>query len=201
MIIKTLVFATSNVHKLQEMREILPHYNILGLADIGITEDIPETGQTLEENAMIKAQYLYEKTGNPCLSEDTGLEVDCLAGAPGVHTARYAGDARDPNLNIELLLENMITYQDRSAQFKTVITFLSENESCFFEGVVKGRIAHKKSGAGGFGYDPIFIPDGFNLTFAELGKEIKNKISHRARAMSSLVEYLEKSEIKKANPI
>ena len=144
MIIKTLVFATSNVHKLQEMREILPHYNILGLADIGITEDIPATGQTLEENAMIKAQYLYEKTGNPSLSEDTGLEVDCLAGAPGVHTARYAGDARDPNLNIELLLENMITYQDRSAQFKTVITFLSENESCFFEGVVKGRIAHKK---------------------------------------------------------
>lgn len=186
-----IVFATSNSHKLAELRQILPHYEISGLADIGITEDIPETGKTLQENALIKAQYLFDKTGKPSFSEDTGLEVDSLSGAPGVHTARYAGDARDPNQNMELLLKNMKASEDRSAQFRTVIAYISDREFRLFEGFVRGRIAHNICGTGGFGYDPVFIPDGYDLTFSELDKEIKNKISHRARAVASLVQYLE----------
>ena len=190
---KNIVFATYNAHKLEEMRQILLHYKILGLSDIGIVEDIAETGHTLEENALIKAQYLFDKTGKPSFSEDTGLEVDSLHGAPGVHTARYAGAGRDPNENMDLLLKNIKNHKDRSAQFRTVIAYLSEDEPRFFEGVVRGRIAEKKCGVGGFGYDPVFIPDGFDVTFAELGKDIKNKISHRALAMKYLVEYLERA--------
>jgi XTP/dITP diphosphohydrolase len=188
---KTLIFATSNKHKLEELKAILPEYQILGLEDVGITGEIPETGDMLEENATIKAQYLFDKTGLPSFAEDTGLEVKDLAGAPGVHTARYAGAHRDPKANMDLLLQNLKNSADRSARFRTVIAYISDQGTILFEGQVSGHIAHEKSGDGGFGYDPVFIPDGHTKTFAELSQEVKNKISHRARAVQSLLKYLQ----------
>ena len=187
----TLVFATSNPNKLEEIRDILPGYTILGLEDVGITEEIQETGTTLEENAVIKAQYLFNKSGKPSFAEDTGLEVYALAGAPGVHTARYAGAERDPNNNMDLLLQNLVYKADRTARFRTVIAYISHQRTELFEGIVTGTIAYEKSGEGGFGYDPIFIPDGYDKTFASLSKEIKNNISHRARAVQQLIDHLQ----------
>lgn len=189
---QTLIFATANEHKLTEIRSILPDYEIKGLLDIGITKDIPETGSTLEENALIKAQYLYEKTQYISLSEDTGLEVDALGGAPGVHTARFAGDQKDPDDNMAKLLELLGDTEHRSAQFRTVIALINHDQTLYFEGIVKGSIAKVKSGNKGFGYDPIFIPEGFDRTFADLDISIKNQISHRARAVMKLVDYLQK---------
>jgi XTP/dITP diphosphohydrolase len=188
--LKSLIFATANAYKLAELRAILPQFTIKGLTDIGIHEDIPETGLTLEENAYIKAKYLYDRTGAPSFSEDTGLEVMALEGQPGVHTARYAGDQRNPNDNMAKLLQALSKKEDRTAQFRTVIAMVEDGNVKYFEGIVKGRIALEKSGNEGFGYDPIFIPDGYDHTFADLSNDIKNQISHRARAVQKLVEFL-----------
>jgi len=184
------MFATGNLHKLDEIRSILPEFKILGLKDIGIDMDIPETGSTLEENAYIKANFLFNYTGVPVLSEDTGLEVNCLNGAPGVHTARFAGENKNPDANISKLLQLMIHEQDRNAQFRTVIAYVTQNNTSYFEGIVKGKIALSKSGNGGFGYDPVFIPDGYDSTFADLDPKIKNKISHRANAVKKMIGFL-----------
>jgi len=186
----TLVFATANSHKLDEIRLILPDYEVKGLKDIGMDYDIPETGSTLEENALIKAKYLFDKTGLPSLSEDTGLEVFCLDGAPGVDTARYAGDDKNPELNMNKLLEQMLGKEDRKARFRTVIAYVAKNSVQYFEGMVNGKIATLKSGNKGFGYDPIFIPDGYEKTFADLDENIKNKISHRANAVNKLIDSM-----------
>ncbi len=190
MSIPTLTFATSNLHKLEEIRLILPNHQILGLKDIGIDVDIEETGDTLEENALIKAQFLYNQVRNIALSEDTGLEVFALNGAPGVHTARYAGDDRDPVKNMEKLLHSLNGIDNRNAQFRTIIAMVDESGVRYFEGIVKGTIAFEISGTEGFGYDPIFIPEGYNETFAQLSSDIKRNISHRARAVSALVKFL-----------
>ena len=186
----TLIFATNNLHKLEEIRFILPDFRILGLKDIGLDQEIAETGATLEENAFIKASYLYDKTGLPSLSEDTGLEVFCLNLAPGVHTARYAGDSKNPALNMDKLLEEMLGKEDRKARFRTVIAYVTNDGVQYFEGLVNGEIATLKSGNKGFGYDPIFIPDGHEKTFADLEANIKNKISHRANAVNKLIDFL-----------
>ncbi len=186
-----MIFATSNTHKLSELKNILPNFDIKGLVDIGITEDIPEIGLTLEENAYIKAKYLYDRTGATSFSEDTGLEVNAIDGAPGVHTARYAGDQRNPSDNMAKLLHELYDKEDRSAQFRTVIAMIDGKEVKYFEGVVRGQIALQKSGNEGFGYDPIFIPDGYDATFADLRSDIKNKISHRALAVAELAAFLD----------
>lgn len=186
----TLIFATNNLHKLEEIRLILPDFRILGLKDIGLYQEIAETGATLEENALIKASYLYDKTGLSSLSEDTGLEVFCLNLAPGVHTARYAGDSKNPALNMDKLLREMLGKEDRKARFRTVIAYVTNDGVQYFEGLVNGEIATLKSGNKGFGYDPIFIPDGHEKTFADLEANIKNKISHRANAVNKLIDFL-----------
>ncbi len=187
---KTLVFATANEHKLTEIRSILPDYKILGLKDIGVYEDIVEDGATLEENALIKAKYLFLKTNQPSLSEDTGLEVDALSGQPGVHTARFAGDEKDPIKNMKKLLDMLDGKMDRSAQFRTIIAMVDGVDIHYFEGIVRGEIALEMSGNEGFGYDPIFIPSGYDATFADLDNNTKNNISHRARAVAKLIDYL-----------
>jgi XTP/dITP diphosphohydrolase len=187
---KTLLFATSNKHKLSELRTILPDYTIQGLQDIEIYDEIPETGETLNENAYIKVKYLYDKIGKVVMSEDTGLEVSALNGGPGVHTARYAGDDRDPIQNMQKLLNALIDKDDRSARFRTVIALMDRGDVQYFEGIVHGRIAHEISGEEGFGYDPVFIPYGYDLTFAALPSEVKNNISHRARAVQKLMAHL-----------
>lgn len=187
---QTLIFATANDHKLLEIRSILPNFDIKGLKDVGINEDIAETGSTLQENAWIKAKYLFDKTNQTSLSEDTGLEVFTLGGAPGVHTARFAGDQKNPEDNMAKLLELLGDKEDRSAQFRTVIAMIDREKTLYFEGIVKGSIAKVKSGNQGFGYDPIFIPEGYDVTFADLDASIKNQISHRAKAVTNLVTYL-----------
>jgi len=192
--LKTLVFATSNIHKIQEIRNICPDYEILGLQDLGFDVEIEETGSTLEENAMIKAEFLYAKIGKPVFAEDTGLEVSALNGSPGVHTARYAGEKRDPEANMEKLLRALEGRPDRKAAFRTIIALRHHSGSEAFEGVVHGCIAPIKSGAQGFGYDPVFIPAGYDHTFAELSSEIKNQISHRAMAVQKLIQFLTANE-------
>lgn len=188
---KDLVFATHNAHKAREIGQILgPEYRILTLSDIGCHLEIPETELTLEGNALLKARYVKEAYGYDCFSEDTGLEVEALDGAPGVHTARYAGEQKDPHANIELLLSQLAGHENRSAQFRTVIALLINGEELLFEGTCPGAIGETPSGTAGFGYDPIFIPDGYDKTFAELGDDIKNLISHRARATEKLKEHL-----------
>ena len=188
----TLVFATNNPHKAKEVEQILGgQYQVKTLKDIGCLEDIEETADTLEGNAIIKAQYVKNNYGFDCFSEDTGLFVNALNGDPGVHTARYAGEARNADDNINLLLKNLADKTDRSARFITIITIIMGEKEIHLEGICPGRIAQQRSGTGGFGYDPVFIPDGYDLTFAELGEEIKNKISHRALATKQLVSYLQ----------
>lgn len=189
---KKLVFATNNPHKLEEIRAILgSKLEILSLADIGCDADIPETAETLEGNALIKAHYVYDNYKLDCFADDTGLEVDALHGLPGVHTARYAyPDRHDPEANIIKLLEALRENNDRNARFRTVIALIEKGKEHLFEGVVEGVIAREKSGTQGFGYDPVFIPEGNSKTFAELGEDIKNTISHRARAVQKLAEYL-----------
>ena len=189
---KKLVFATNNPHKLEEIRAILgSKLEILSLADIGCDADIPETAETLEGNALIKAHYVYDNYKLDCFADDTGLEVDALHGLPGVHTARYAyPDRHDPEANMVKLLEALRENNDRNARFRTVIALIEKGEEHLFEGVVEGVIAREKSGTQGFGYDPVFIPEGNSKTFAELGEDIKNTISHRARAVQKLAEYL-----------
>lgn len=189
---KKLVFATNNPHKLEEIRAILgSKLEILSLADIGCDADIPETAETLEGNALIKAHYVYDNYKLDCFADDTGLEVDALHGLPGVHTARYAyPDRHDPEANMIKLLEALRENNDRNARFRTVIALIEKGKEHLFEGVVEGVIAREKSGTQGFGYDPVFIPEGNSKTFAELGEDIKNTISHRAHAVQKLAEYL-----------
>ncbi len=187
-----LVFATNNAHKAREMEQILGSvYQIKTLKDIGCSEEIEETEPTLEGNALLKARYVCDKYGFDCFSEDTGLEVEALDGAPGVHTARYAGDEKDAEANIAFLLQNMVGQTNRRAQFRTVIALIVNGKETLLEGICPGKIALKKSGNGGWGYDPVFIPEGFENTFAELGPEIKNQISHRARATEKLRLFLQ----------
>ena len=188
---KTLVFATNNPHKAREVELILgPGYSIKTLPDIGCTEEIEETENTLEGNALLKARYVKEKFGYDCFSEDTGLEVEALDGAPGVHTARFAGPARSADDNNRLLLQKLEGKPNRKAQFRTVIALLRGEEEMLLEGICPGKIAEQKSSDGGFGYDPVFIPDGYEDTFAILGDEIKSKISHRAVATQKLIACL-----------
>lgn len=194
-----IVFATNNQHKLQEIREILgDQFEILSLADIGCHENIPETGNTLEANAHQKAEYVFDHYHIDCFADDTGLEVDALGGAPGVHSARYAeGTDHNSEANIAKLLRELGDNDNRKARFRTVISLIQMeggNPVCSreyqFEGVVEGRIDREKHGSEGFGYDPVFIPEGYDKSFAELGEEIKNQISHRARAVKKLAEWL-----------
>lgn len=189
-----IVFATNNAHKLEEIREILgSHYEVLSLNDIGCHDEIPEDFETLEQNSRQKAEYIFQKYGMSCFADDTGLEVDALGGAPGVRSARYAGGAgHDSEANMRKLLQELGDNPNRKARFRTVITLITSPTNLqFFEGIVEGNIAFGKSGTEGFGYDPIFIPEGYNKSFAELGSDIKNTISHRARAVQKLVQYLQ----------
>lgn len=191
-----IVFATNNSHKLEEIRQILgKSIEVLSLADINCHEDIPETAPTIEGNAMMKARYVYDKYGTPCFADDTGLEVEALDGAPGVYSARYAGDeGHDSEANMRKLLHELEGKENRRAQFRTVIALIEQKDgkpvAHTFEGKIEGHISDEKRGTSGFGYDPIFVPEGYEQSFAELGNEIKNKISHRARAVARLAEYL-----------
>ena len=191
-----LVFATNNAHKLQEVRHILgDSFEVVGLCDIGCTEDIPETAETLEGNALQKARYVRDHYGLDCFADDTGLEVRALDGAPGVHTARYAelfgtGETHDSNANMNLLLHNLENKSDRHARFRTVFALLYQGEEHLFEGIVEGEILHERHGSEGFGYDPVFEPEGRGISFAEMTAEDKNAISHRGRATRKLVEFL-----------
>lgn len=188
---KEMVFATNNRHKLNEIKEITNgRLHLLGLRDIGCHEEIEETGSTLEENALIKARYVKNKYGYDCFADDTGLEVDALGGVPGVYSARYAGEGCKPEDNIAKLLGALTGIENRTARFRTVIALIYNGEEYFFEGEIKGKITTEKQGGDGFGYDPIFMPEGYDKTFAELGNEIKNNISHRALAMEKLVTFL-----------
>ncbi len=188
-----LVFATNNPHKLEEIRSILgSKIEILSLKDINCNADIPETADTLEGNALIKARYVYDNYGLDCFADDTGLEVGALNGQPGVHTARYAyPDRHDPEANMLKLLDALKEKNNRNARFRTVIALIKKGEEILFEGIVDGVISHAKSGSQGFGYDPIFIPQGQQQTFASLGEDIKNSMSHRARAAQKLAQYLD----------
>ena len=190
-----IVFATNNKHKLEEIKDILgKDFEIVSLAEIGCHEDIPETGLTLEENARQKSTYIVEHYNHDCFADDTGLEVDALKGEPGVHSARYAeGTDHDSEANMRKLLSKMSNVKDRTARFRTVISLIINGVEHQFEGRVEGRIATEKHGNEGFGYDPIFIPEGYDKSFAELGEEVKNQISHRARAVKKLAEYLSSS--------
>lgn len=197
---KRIVFATNNQHKLQEIREILsPEFEIVSLKEIGCHEDIPETGNTLEENALQKARYISERYHISCFADDTGLEVEALGGAPGVHSARYAeGTDHDSEANMTKLLQELEGKENRLARFRTVIAIieLGEDETenvHLFEGIVKGHISTERQGNEGFGYDPIFVPEGYEKSFAALGETIKNHISHRARAVKKLAEYLKQA--------
>lgn len=190
-----IVFATNNKHKLEEIKDILgKDFEIVSLAEIGCHEDIPETGLTLEENARQKSTYIVEHYNHDCFADDTGLEVDALNGEPGVHSARYAeGTDHDSEANMRKLLSKMSNVKKRTARFRTVISLIINGVEHQFEERVEGRIATEKHGTEGFGYDPIFIPEGYDKSFAELGEEVKNQISHRARAVKKLAEYLSSS--------
>jgi XTP/dITP diphosphohydrolase len=193
-----IVFATNNLHKLEEISALLgDNFHLLGLKDLDISEEIPEDFETLEENASQKAWYIYNKTGKSCFADDTGLEVSVLEGAPGVYSARYSrmGELTFPDMepaegNIKKLLIEMNGIAQREARFRTVIALILNGVECQFEGVVEGVITTASSGAKGFGYDPVFRPTGYDLTFAEMELELKNRISHRAKAVQKLTEFL-----------
>ena len=189
---KKLVVATNNAHKLEEIAAILGNeMELLSLKDIQCNVDIPETANTLEGNARQKAMYIYENYGMDCFADDTGLEVEALDGAPGVFSARYAGDGHDSEANMQKLLAELDGKENRKAQFRTAICLIMHGKEYLFEGIVKGFIIKEKRGNTGFGYDPIFVPEGHSLTFAELGNDIKNTISHRARAVEKLCQFLQ----------
>ena len=188
---KKLVFATNNTHKLEEVRDVVgDSFEILSLKDIGCTEDIAETGTTLEENALIKVRYVKEKYGYDSFGDDTGLEVEALGGAPGVYSARYAGDGHDAKANMEKLLKELEGETNRRAHFRSIIALTMDGNEHLFEGKIDGEIITEEHGTAGFGYDPVFKPIGYIHTFAELGSDIKNKISHRALAVKKLCEFL-----------
>lgn len=186
-----MVVATNNAHKLKEIAAILgQEIELLSLKDIQCFADIPETADTLEGNARQKAMYIYENYGMDCFADDTGLEVEALGGAPGVFSARYAGEGHDSEANMQKLLKELAGKENRKAQFRTVICLIRNGKEHLFEGIVKGEIILEKRGGEGFGYDPIFVPEGYDLTFAELGDDVKNTISHRARAVEKLCQFL-----------
>lgn len=189
-----LVFATANLHKLQEAQEILgPGFELMPASAAGITEDIPETGNTFRANSLQKAQYIYERTGMDCFADDSGLEVDILDGAPGVETARYAGPGRDSSANMAKLLAEMAKKggDNRKARFRTCVTLILKGQKHFFDGVMEGSIGVEPYGKGGFGYDPIFIPEGYSITNAQLPEGKKNEISHRGKALRAMAEFLD----------
>lgn len=188
---KTLVFATNNLHKLEEVRHIVSdQVRIVSLSEINCHDDIPETADTLEGNALIKARYIRDHYGYDCFADDTGLEVEALDNAPGVYSARYAGPGHDAEANMQKLLRQMEGKENRKARFRTVVALILDGKEQLFEGVINGEITTGKQGDSGFGYDPVFRPDGYGLTFAELGNDIKNRISHRALAVGKLAEFL-----------
>lgn len=187
---KKLVFVTNNAHKLEEISQILgDKIDLLSLKDINCQEDIPETADTLEGNAFQKASYIHQKYGYDCFADDTGLEVEALNGEPGVFSARYAGSGHDSEANMQKLLQNLIGKTNRKAQFRTSVCLIIDDKVHTFEGICKGIIIEEKRGETGFGYDPIFVPEGYENTFAELGNDIKNQISHRAKAVEALCTY------------
>lgn len=184
-----IVFATNNAHKLEEVAAILgDSYEVLSLREIGCNDDIPETSDSFAGNALQKAQYVKEHYGYDCFADDSGLEVDVLGGEPGVYSARYSGGGSEANM--DKLLHNLTGKSERGAQFRTVIALLIGEDTRLFEGIVRGTIIDERRGEGGFGYDPIFMPEGYDLTFAQLGSKVKNHISHRAKAVEQLAEYL-----------
>lgn len=189
---KEIVFATNNQHKLRELQQILGNrFKLLSLVDIGCNEDIPEESPTIEENSMDKAVYVFEKYGKDCFADDTGLEVEALDGRPGVISARYAGEEKNMDKNIEKVLSELDGKTNWKARFKTVISLIINGERYQFEGIVNGTIIKDKRGENGFGYDPVFVPDGYDITFAEMDADEKNKISHRGRAVQKLVDFLQ----------
>jgi len=186
-----LVFATNNQHKLREVQELLGnHFKVLSLSEIGINVDIPEDFDTLQENALQKAQYIYNRTGHSCFADDTGLEVDALNGEPGVFSARYAGESKSSKDNIKKLLANLEGVKNRKARFRTVIALIFDKQEYLFEGEVWGTIIETEQGSDGFGYDPVFLPDSYDNTFAQMPLELKNRISHRGIAVSKLITFL-----------
>ncbi len=186
-----LIFATNNQHKVEEIRAVLnDRYIIITLKEAGIDIDIPEPHDTIEANASEKSKVIHQLTGKNCFSEDTGLECEALAGAPGVKSARYAGEHKNFQANIDLLQKNLLDKNNRKARFKTIISLILDNNEYLFEGICNGQIIEEQRGNGGFGYDPVFVPEGSTLTFAEMSMEEKSLISHRARAVKKLVEFL-----------
>ena len=191
-----VVFATNNMNKLSEVKKILgSNFEVMSLSDINCHDDIPEKGQTLKDNAIIKARWVYDKYHVNCFADDTGLEVDALGGAPGVYSARYAGgEGHDSEANMKKLLSELEHTENRKARFRTVMALIIDGKVTTFDGIVNGSITKAKRGGEGFGYDPIFKPDGYEQTFAELGLDIKNRISHRARAIAKLADYLQRTQ-------
>ena len=190
---KKFVFATNNAHKLEEVTAILGNkIELLSMKDINCHADIPETADTLEGNALLKARYIFENYQLDCFADDTGLEVEALNGAPGVYSARYAGDAHNSEANMKKLLQDMEGIENRKAQFRTVFALIINGKEHLFEGIVKGEITKHRHGTSGFGYDPVCIPEGYTQTYAEMGNELKNKISHRALATNKLCNFLSK---------
>ena len=190
---KKFVFATNNAHKLEEVTAILgDKIELLSMKDIHCHADIPETADTLEGNALLKARYIFENYNMDCFADDTGLEVETLNGAPGVYSARYAGDAHNSEANMRKLLQDMEGIENRKAQFRTVFALIINGKEHLFEGIVKGEITKHRCGSSGFGYDPVFIPEGYTQTYAEMGNTLKNKISHRALATNKLCNFLSK---------
>ena len=188
---RKIVFATNNQHKLEEVRSMIGSYfEVLSLRDIDCNEEIPENGSTFEENAIYKARYIKDNYGYDCFADDSGLEVKALNNAPGVYSARYAGEPSNSQRNIEKLMREMQGKEERLARFRTCIAYISDREKEIFEGCVEGYIIDTLRGFNGFGYDPLFVPCGYDITFAEMSSEEKNKISHRARAVQKLIEYL-----------
>ena len=201
---KLLIMATNNEHKLKEVRQILDYKDILikGLEEVGCYDDIPETADTLEGNALLKARYMYSHYGVDCFADDTGLEVEALNGQPGVFTARFGqmngyGNSHDADANMQCLLDKLKGKENRKARFRTVIALVCEGKEYIFEGIVEGEILTEKSGQAGFGYDPIFSPEGKGISFAEMSAEEKNQISHRGRAVEKLIAWLKKEYIYK----
>ena len=188
---KKLVFATNNQNKFRELQQILSNeFELLSLKDIGCLEDIPETAETIEENSMQKAEYVYQKYKIDCFADDTGLEIEALQGRPGVYSARYAGEEKNMDKNIEKILSELKNKDNRKARFKTIISLILDGEKYQFEGIINGEIIEEKRGDSGFGYDPVFVPEGYDITFAEMPADEKNKISHRGRAVKKLATFL-----------
>ncbi len=187
----SLLFATHNAHKLEELRQLLPDFRVIGLDEMGLEEEIPETGTTLEENSALKARYLAERRKKASIADDSGLEVDALHGAPGVYSARYAEGPRSDEANMDKLLKVMANETNRAAQFRTVISLVMGEKMYAFEGLVRGHLLEEKQGVGGFGYDPLFVPEGFDRTFAEMTPEEKNALSHRGRAVAQLKSFID----------